>query len=123
MHQLFDLDRVRAPPLAYVMFFGVVDMAYAFCLFWPASITPVLILVCQMQVFIPLDTIVGSLCCARSEYLRHLLLSVFIIIGVVISAISYYIESKDKQNSDEIQYYFGMLIIGQVLNVFSHQGK
>lgn len=65
MHSLFNLEMAQKPPLVAVIFVGLLDMAYAFCLFWPANVIPIFVLTCSMQLFIPLNTLLGNLLCGR----------------------------------------------------------
>jgi len=88
MHSMFVLKSIEDPPKLAVMLVGLLDMGFAFCSFWPANILPVFIIVCQMQLFIPLDTLAGRFMCGRLEHKRHLVFSAIILIGIALSAAS-----------------------------------
>ena len=97
MHFMFELETVQSPPCFAIFFVGLLDMSYAFCLFWPANVLPIFVLVCQMQLFIPLNTLLGRCCCARPEYKKHILIAFLIITGAVLSFVSYV---KDIEGTD-----------------------
>ena len=46
MHNLFEIDQVHQTPKFFVIFAGLLDMGYAFCLFWPANVLPIFVMVC-----------------------------------------------------------------------------
>jgi hypothetical protein len=70
------------------MFVGFLDMAYAFLLFWPANVLPVPVLLVLMQLFIPLNTLLGKWFCGRNEFGKHMMISGVIILSSLISYLS-----------------------------------
>jgi len=88
MHSMFVIKNIENPPKMAVFLVGLMDMGYAFCLFWPANILPIFIIVCQMQLFIPLDTLFGKLICGKQEFMKHVIISVVILFGVGFSFVS-----------------------------------
>lgn len=74
--------------MAAVIIFGIIDMGYAFCLFWPANTLPLVSLVNIMQLYIPFETFVSYLCCKRKEYVYHLFFSLMILVAGLLSYFS-----------------------------------
>lgn len=98
-------------------------MSYAFCLFWPANVLPVFVLVCQMQLFIPLNTLFGRACCGRPEYKKHIAIAFLIIAGVILSFVSYVKDLVGQDNFSEQLYYLCTFTGGQFIYVMAHQTK
>ena len=63
MHELFHLAEVQDPPIFIVIIVGILDMGYAFSLFWPANTLPLVALVNIMQLYTPIETFFNYLCC------------------------------------------------------------
>ena len=101
-----------------IIIVGALDMGYAFCLYWPADIIPILVLVCQMQLFIPLDTLFSKLVCGRKEKTKHVLVALFTLFGTTMSLISFL---RNADNNSE--KYILLFVLGQLMNVLSFQLK
>ena len=121
MHNLFRIDTIEQPPCLAILLVGILDMAYQFCLFWPANLVPIYVLMVFMQLFLPLNTLMSRICCGREEHKRHLILSITILIGVGISIGGLFVIFKDEDNDDKWFFlnYSILFCLGQLLNVLS----
>ena len=106
-----------------VIFVGLLDMAYAFCLFWPANVIPIFVLTCCMQFFIPLNTILGSLLCGRPQYKKHVWIALYIVAGIMLSFSGYMSSIKNDADFADRAYYLSIFLLGQLVQVLSHQTK
>ena len=118
MSHLFKINSTQNAPFLVIIIVGALDMGFAFCLYWPADIIPILVLVCQMQLFIPLDTLFSKLVCGRKEKTKHVLVALFTLFGTTMSLISFL---RNADNNSE--KYILLFVLGQLMNVLSFQLK
>ena len=74
----------------------------------------------------PLDLLVGRVCCRRKEHWKHIYISLFILIGVALSVVSFQQSLSDddeKKDSYDYIWFLNLFMVGQLLNVLSHQVK
>ena len=123
MHALFRIDTIQQPPCMAVFFVGILDMAYQFCLFWPANLVPIYVLMVFMQLFLPLNTLMSKFCCGRDEHKKHIFLSLFILIGIFVSLGGLNEIFKDYDDKWYYLKFSAIFCLGQILNVLSQQVK
>lgn len=69
----------------------VLDMLFAFFLFWPANIIPIWLLAIMLQFFIPLNMTLRTLCCIYQKPKRVHVISMIVIYAAVIIGLLGYI--------------------------------
>jgi hypothetical protein len=90
-------------------------MLYAFLLFWPAAVLPVLLLVSLLQFFIPVNMFLRALM-GLKHHKRHVLAAISIVIAVVIS-----MSGIDRLKKDPNEFlYAGLFLLCSLLLSFSH---
>jgi len=62
LHELFSIDRTPSMGSCIIGVIGLLDMLYAFFLFWPANILPLYLLVALLQIYIPLNILMRQMC-------------------------------------------------------------
>ena len=82
------------------MFISVLDMMYAFLLFWPANVIPLWILVSLLQFFIPLNMLFRSCCIGMKHYTKHFMAGFIIMIAVLLNMIEV---SNYKKTGGELE--------------------
>ena len=88
LHQQFELERTPQVGIFVIGVLGLLDMFYAYFLFWPANEISPLLLLTLLQLFIPLNMLFGR-CFSNIQYYKlHLLAALVIIAGVVVNMIS-----------------------------------
>lgn len=117
---MFAFDTRESAPLVAIAITGALDMGYAFCLFWPANLMPMLGLVVIMQLYVPFDTFFGYICCKKKHRKIHILMSVLIIAGGIISYIAMNRLKDGHPHQEVFMRYTNLAIFGQLLNVISH---
>lgn len=85
MHRIFEFEDFEMPPIIAIAIMGILDAAYAFFLYWPTNLMPVLGLTNMFQLFIPFDTFIGVLFCKKKSRTAHYIFSIVILIGGVLS--------------------------------------
>lgn len=88
LHQQFELERTPKVGIFVICILGLLDMFYAYFLFWPANEISPLLLLTLLQVFIPLNMIFGRCFSSIQYYKLHLLAGLVIIAGVAVNMIS-----------------------------------
>lgn len=90
-------------------------MLYAFLLFWPAVILPVLLLITLLQFFIPINMFFRALTGLR-HHKKHLAASFVIVLSVGIGMVGI-----DRLKTDPNDFlYAGLFLICSILLSFSH---
>lgn len=68
---------------------GMLDMLYAFFLFWPANVIPVWELLVLLQLFIPFNMMLRSTCLGLYHYKVHTISAIIIFAGVCICMLDF----------------------------------
>lgn len=123
MHELFSLEMVdEAPPIA-IIFVGILDMLYAFCLFWPANLIPAPVILLLMQLSIPINTLLGRYAFKHEEYKRHIVISLIIMGGALFGGIGSLLYSYETEPFFDTfggqLWYLGLFAFGQFMNSLS----
>jgi hypothetical protein len=98
LHELFNIERTPKIGWCIIAFIGYIfinylilsfysclDMFYAFFLFWPANVIPVWLVITCLQLFIPLNLFLRSLCVGLKHYKVHIYASLLILIGIAVN--------------------------------------
>eukprot|EP00347_Sterkiella_histriomuscorum_P015447 403356997 len=113
LHQMFNIQRTPSVGFCVVGFIGLLDMFYAFFLFWPANVMPIWLLIILLQLFIPLKFFC-AICMHNLQFFKvHIYSALIIIIGIVLALISL----KDLDNSTV--KYSSLFILCQFFDVIS----
>ena len=75
----------------------MLDMLYAFFLFWPANVIPVWMLVTLLQFFIPLNMLVRSCCIGLQHHKIHAVAGFIIFGAVIINLMDFAADKEDQQ--------------------------
>ena len=87
LHELFNIDRTPSVGFCIIFIIGILDMLYAFFLFWPSNVIPVWLLITLLQIFIPLNIFLRA-CCIKLEYHSiHLVAGTIIMAAVIVNCI------------------------------------
>lgn len=93
LHELFHIERAPEMNNCVIALVGMLDMLYAFFLFWPANVIPVWMLLVLLQLFIPLQMLVRSACIGLKHYKTHTIASLVILTAVCISMLDFTLPS------------------------------
>lgn len=108
--------------IIFITFCRLLDMFYAFFLFWPANVIPVWLMVTLLQLFIPLNMFLRSLCVGLKHYKIHIFASFVIIVGVAVNLGDLSEDDYKDDNSDTLKYTF-LFMLNSVFDVISHAIK
>lgn len=123
LHELYSIDRAPKVGWCVIGFVGVLDMLKSFFLFYPANVLPMWLLICLLQLFIPLNMLLRTCCIDEvSQYKIHWLSSLTILLGCIISMFTL---GGDPEHPPEIPYGLcaGLIILSSLLDVVSHTTK
>ena len=110
---MFNVERTPSISLSIIVSLGAVDMIYAYCIFWPANMIPVVKVAILLQLFIPLN-LFARFCFVGVKYYKvHLYASLLILIGIGFSP--FYLE-----DALITKVYFLIFAISSVFDVLSH---
>lgn len=94
LSELFEIERTPEVNNCVIGLIGLLDMFYAFFLFWPANVIPIWMLIVLLQLFVPFNMLVRSACIGLTHYKVHSIAGFIIFIAVALSfgnfATSYY---------------------------------
>ena len=101
------------------MIVGILDMLYAFFLFWPANVLPIWLLITLLQLFIPLNLLVRGCCVKVATYKTHILAGFIISSAVALNLLLFiYEEYKTEYFS-----YALLFMLSSACDVVSHSIK
>lgn len=93
LHQLFDIERAPEMNNCVIALVGMLDMLYAFFLFWPANVIPVWMLIVLLQLFIPFQMLLRSACIGLKHYTTHSIAGLVIFAAVCIVMLDFTLPS------------------------------
>jgi hypothetical protein len=92
-HEMFSVERRgKSVKCTTILLVGLLDMIYAFLLFWPANGIPIWLMISLLQMFIPLNTFI------RASYMNlrfnkvHYAAGGIILLAVVINLLGFAID-------------------------------
>ena len=95
----------------------------AFFLIWPANVMPLWLLISILQVFIPLNMTLRSLCIGHvSHYRFHWASGFVILVGGILNMLTLEKHQRDAWY-DNYSYYSIMVFVSVLLDVISHTIK
>ena len=89
LHELFNIERTPSVGTCVIGFIGMLDMLYAFFLFWPANVIPIWLLISMLQFFIPFNMLVRSCVLGLRHYQIHALAGFVIFAAVCINLLDF----------------------------------
>ena len=89
LHELFQIERTPSVGKFVISFIGMIDMLYAFFLFWPANVIPIWLLITMLQFFIPFNMLVRSCCIGLIHYKVHAIAGFIIFAAVCINLLDF----------------------------------
>lgn len=89
LHELFNIERTPSVGTCVISFIGLLDMLYAFFLFWPANVIPIWLLITMLQFFIPFNMLVRSCCIGLRHYKVHAFAGFIIFAAVCINLLDF----------------------------------
>ena len=98
----------------------VLDMLYAFFLFWPANMIPLWLLVSLLQFFIPLNMLFRSCIMGLQHYTRHVIAGFVICAAVVLNFIDI---TDSEQLKERYMHYSLLFLLCSLFDVISHALK
>ena len=98
----------------------MLDMLYAFFLFWPANVIPVYLLISLLQFFIPLNMLFRSCCIGLKHYTKHVLAGFIILVAVVLNMIDI---TEDEVHKEQYMHYALLFMLCSLFDVVSHALK
>jgi hypothetical protein len=120
LHELFDIERSASVGTCAVFLIGLLDMLYAFFLFWPANVIPVWLLIILLQLFIPFNMLVRSACIGLRHFKIHAV-SGFVIFAAVLISFLGFTTSDYKEHS--YLPYTGLFLLCCIFDSTSHALK
>lgn len=120
LHELFNIERTPQVGWCIIGIIGMLDMLYAFFLFWPANVIPVYLLISLLQFFIPLNMLFRSCCIGLKHYTKHVLAGFVILVAVVLNMIDI---TEDTQHKEEYMHYALLFMLCSLFDVVSHALK
>ena len=96
----------------------MLDMLYAFFLFWPANVIPVWSLLILLQLFIPFNMLLRSSCIGLEHYGVHTIAGVIVFAAVGISMLDFTTEYF-KANEPAFITYTGLFFLCALFNALS----
>lgn len=88
LHELFNIERAPETNNCVIALIGMLDMLYAFLLFWPANVIPVWMLLVLLQLFIPCELFLRNVCIGLKHYPTHWIAGLIILAAVCISLLN-----------------------------------
>lgn len=82
---LFEIERTPEVNNCVIGLIGLLDMFYAFFLFWPANVIPIWMLIVLLQLFVPFNMLVRRGCIGLTHYSVHVLAGLVIILAVALA--------------------------------------
>lgn len=89
LHELFNIERTPSVSTCVISFIGLLDMLYAFFLFWPANVIPIFLLITMLQFFIPFNMLVRSCCIGLRHYTVHAIAGLVIFAAVCFNLLDF----------------------------------
>ena len=86
---MFNIERAPEINNCVIALVGVLDMLYAFLLFWPANVIPVWMLLVLLQLFIPFQMLLRRAFIGIRHYNTHTIAGLIIFAAVCISMLDF----------------------------------
>ena len=118
LHEIFNIERTPSVSMFIVAFIGIIDMLYAFLLFWPANTIPVWLLITMLQFFIPFNMIARRCFIGLKQYYVHAFAGLIITTAVCINLLDITVDLKDRYAP-----YAWLFLLCSVFNSSSHALK
>ena len=120
LHELFNIERTPNVGWCIIGIIGMLDMLYAFFLFWPANVIPVYLLISLLQFFIPLNMLFRSCCIGLKHYTKHVFAGFVILAAVVLNMIDI---TEDEVHKETYMHYALLFMLCSLFDVVSHALK
>ena len=119
LHEIFAIDREQKLGCCVFLFLGVLDMFYAFFVFWPANTIPMWLLVSLLQFFIPLNMFIRW-CCMKLKFHRLQYWAGLIIVVAIALA---FMDLHNEEFKDAYLPYMLLFLLSSCIDVVSHAVK
>ena len=84
-HEDFNFERQHSVSYSLIALVGVLDMIYAFLLFWPANGFPIWLMVSLLQFYIPLSIFIRYLKMGLQYQRNHYLAAALILVAIAVN--------------------------------------
>jgi hypothetical protein len=120
LHQLFEIERAPDVNNCVIGLVGMLDMLYAFFLFWPANVIPVWMLLVLLQLFIPLNMLVRRGCLGLSHFKVHSMSALIILAAIGIAMLNF---TTAGYQTGGLMVYTVLFLVCAVFDAMSHALK